>query len=445
MTQFLAAATKGSRVKPALTTVIAVAVFALCLVVLLVYVQRYGENVPFLDEWVTSLSIAEHTRQGNLSLHELFRQHVAHRIVFTNAVTAINTVLFDWNIKLEMFLNVALACLSLALVCSLARWSLPLVLTATALMLSPKIDWTWAFNSQSHFALLFILLAVWSLRRGTLRGLLAAMIAGLCATYSFAYGVFVWPLGFGLLAQDRAPRRWLTGWSVFSALNIALFALAFSPASGSFVFDAQKFLVFMPVYLGAAWVGSVSAALVVGCIGIGLGVWVIAALWRQRRVPPLWTTLACFSLAVGSVIGVSRASLGYWSGLEGRYLIMSNLYWIGLLALAIEVLKIRKRLSVKYAVVAVGGALFCLFIWTSFDNWRRPPSERIVCMLASANAPQPCVEPFLFPKPDAIPDRIQRMQQLRLGVFSEPCGNQKDDGEDAFHGSHQSARRMRLS
>jgi hypothetical protein len=76
---------------------------------LVAYVHYYGQNVPYWDEWELNLDIAQKTVTGNLQLADLFTQHSAHRSVFTFAVIALNTALFRWDLRIDMYVSVALS------------------------------------------------------------------------------------------------------------------------------------------------------------------------------------------------------------------------------------------------------------------------------------------------------------------------------------------------
>lgn len=78
-------------------------------VLLIIFVARNSVNAPYFDEWYPSLEVAVASHNGTLSIDQLFRQHVEHRIVPTLVLTAINARLTDWDLRVEMFAGIALA------------------------------------------------------------------------------------------------------------------------------------------------------------------------------------------------------------------------------------------------------------------------------------------------------------------------------------------------
>lgn len=380
------------------------------------YIAVLGENVPYWDEWSTSYSIAMKTSERNLTLPDLFVQHVNHRIVFTNLLTSFSTLLWQWNLKAEMFVSLLLAAgcfIMVALMSERSRWFL---IAAAAMIFSIKQDWLWSFNSQSHFAVFFILLTILNLRRAPrLRNILFACIASVCATYSFGYGFTVWGLGFLLLLIARAPRRHILLWMVVSVTNVGLF-LATHESSSAITIAPIDLSLFVLIYIGGAFVPNYSAllpfALMIGTLGI---IWMSVncfLLYRRGRLSMFWVVIALYAIGVGFIIASGRISFGIGSGLAERYAIMSNLFWLSALFIARGVFRYSYIRFINSTFVAV---LIAFYVISFSVNWLEPGDTRIACIEEFTDV----CEMRLYPDEDAVVEAIANLQRLHISWFAD--------------------------
>lgn len=386
---------------------------AVAVVYLLTYITAYSDNAPWWDEWGVSLPVVINTLDGSLSLEQLFTQHNAHRIVPTNLLTALNAILFRWELRFEIVVNVLLALVSLLIIGSMARWSALVICGAALLMFSLRLDWLWAFNSQSHFALFFILATLWLLRQQERVYVWAALLTGIAATYSFGYGVIVWPLGWSLLFLTRSRRSHLLIWSIASFCSIALFALTYNNPQPS-VISATGTAVFIPRYLGAAFFPSyrqfMTPAFLVGVVGLGLMLLNTVSLWRGQSLDRTWLVIAALPLAVGVLISFGR---GPDSALNGRYGIMGNVFWAAYLAFLVNLFSLRGHRILKQTNILFVGLLVGVFFYCQQAYWLADRVDRESCIVDLSRG---CLE-LVYPHPDEILDNIEQMRELRLGLF----------------------------
>lgn len=386
---------------------------AVAVVYLLTYITTYSDNAPWWDEWDISLNVVVNTLDGSLSLEQLFAQHNSHRIAPTNVLTAINAILFRWELRFEILFNAALTILSLWIVASLSRWSVIVTIGAAMLMFSPRLDWLWAFNSQSHFALFFMLCTIWFLQRGQRVYIWAAMITGIAATYSFGYGVVIWPVGWVLVLVTGSRRSHLVLWSVASIAILLLYVLTFRSVESS-VATLGNTLLFVPRYLGIAFFPGyrqfLSPAFVLGVIGIVLATFNVIALWRNQSLDLSWLVLAGLSVGIGVLISFGR---GPDSALNGRYGIIGNLFWVAYLAFLGSLFTLRGHRMLKQTNILFVGVLVGVFFYCQQAYWLEEPTDRTICITDLSRG---CLD-SLHPHPELILDNIEQMRELRLGIF----------------------------
>lgn len=385
------------------------------------FIALRGENVPYWDEWGVSLDLALKARDGEPFLQDLFKQHVNHRIVFTNLQTVISAKLLQWNLHAELLVLFLLASGMFLLIRSILgtkpTW---LLAGVAALVFSLRQDWMWAFNSQSYYAMFFIWLVVWCLTRPTAaRWLLLALIASVCATYSYANGVTAWGLGVALLLIQRAPRRYVLIWVIFAASQVGLYLLTYDRSVSAF--DPIAALVFA---VGALGIPFSVVPRPVASLTISLGA--IALLWfaynvyllaRRRRLPLVWASLGAFALGNALLIGVGRAELGFEGAFAVRYTVIVNMFWIAGLVLTWRVfetpaLRLARRLNTVFL-----GVVALLYIALTVIAWAQPPTLYLAC---AQDFRPPCVG-YLHSDRTVVERRVPEIEANCLAWAAAAC------------------------
>jgi hypothetical protein len=123
-----------------------------------------GRNVPRFDQW-RGFPVVYATQDGTLTLADLLRPFGEQMTFFSHLQTAIFTVLTDWNLWAEMWVNLAIGVLAFVLYVVLfartERRAIVLVLIPFSLlvfMLRQDANWTNGYMSQWWFAQVWWLL-----------------------------------------------------------------------------------------------------------------------------------------------------------------------------------------------------------------------------------------------------------------------------------------------
>src|SRR2546425_6333981 len=77
---------------------------------LIILVQSYGANVPYMDQW-EMIPIFQKYQSGELEWGDVWAQHNEHRIFFPRLIMLGLAVLSNWNIMWELYLNIVLGIL----------------------------------------------------------------------------------------------------------------------------------------------------------------------------------------------------------------------------------------------------------------------------------------------------------------------------------------------
>jgi hypothetical protein len=184
----------------------------------------------------------------------------------------------------------------------------------------------------------------------------AAALLGIVATYSFANGALIWPIGLMLLflikTGTRERRAGIFGWILIGALTLGTYFYHYQkpeehPPLGLIFKMPVEYAVYVFKYLGTICAeglgGDVSAdgdfALIFGLAGTVATGWAGWTLLRKKIADP-GTLLPYFGLSlysVGSalVTGVGRLGFGSNQALASRYCTMVTPLWVSLVVFLI--------------------------------------------------------------------------------------------------------------
>lgn len=331
-------------------------------------VHRYGVDVPHFDQWGwTDLYVKQ--QEGELTWQDLWALNSSnHRQLVPNLQRLILSDLTDWNVKLELYVNLGIALAAFAafgalLVQTARRFNafplrLSLVLVAAFYFSINQFEnWLGAWQSTIFYCNGGVLacVAFLTLRRGWPWPFIAAACMAAVASYSFATGLLAWVCGLFVIVLDpawRGERRrplyaalWvglgLCAWWVYFH-NYVLTPGVASPSRYLLEHPLQS-LHFCVIYFsaplvhvfssGSPWAPYASLA--------GLAAMAALALWFFRRqgregflaMTPVWA-LGLYGLGSGAMTAVSRASFGLAIARLPRYISMANFAWYPLLVLA---------------------------------------------------------------------------------------------------------------
>ena len=415
-------------------------------------VNRNAFNVPFMDEWDASFNVALQARRGSLTLADLLAQHNEHRVFFSNLITAILTWSTNWDIKLAMYLNIALVAASLIILVDLYRRQNPngvagIVIPFSALLFSlrQKVNWLWSFQGQWFLVVFWLLASLWVLttrRRGWRPVCLAALLA-FFAVFTVASGFLLWPvLLITLWMVGYREKRHFGFWIVAAITAIGLYRIGFEIRSigqdeqGRFVTDVVVLGRYMAAYLGSPFVsGNVKAASLVALGGVILLLTnAITFLARKRPWSELapWSALGAFAVgsALLTALGRARMFLNDPSqALEMRYVTTSTPLWLSVVALALIMIQdIRNRPEKRWpGVLLMQSNVIAIFLLTVFfvranyqaANWQWPlRQEQVQCAAIYPIFRQGDCLQGLYPDPKLIEEKIVLLYANRLSLFT---------------------------
>lgn len=133
-----------------------------CFAALMVWViASTAVNVPLDDEWFDGKGpyLAVRVVEGRFTVSDLFVPNNTHRIVPTLALTALNTLLFHYDVRVEMLVSGLLTFLNFVIMAAIWRrtvgeqativqWLSFVILAAMAFSIRQYENWTWGFMNS---------------------------------------------------------------------------------------------------------------------------------------------------------------------------------------------------------------------------------------------------------------------------------------------------------
>jgi hypothetical protein len=460
---------------PAVAAWLRIAIVALALLpplYVLIVIRTQTVDIPFADQWAM-LPVLAHSYDGTLSFGDLWVQHNEHRLLVPRALMLVLARLSGWNTRAEMGASLALAAASFCvLVYQLRatgkaigwrwRWLVP-VLSLTTFSLNQAESWWGGWNIQIFLSVLGVTASLALLSRAVPRWLtlIAAMLCGVIASYSYGPGLLIWPVGFALLAlQTRAAPRATAGrilaWSSAGIITIALFFSNYTWSAqatplGSIVRAPRPYLVYSVTYLGApptrgaveylfgqltgdtqaiCNLGDSDLCAYVNTTAIGAGIAGVAifalVIWAlARRVPlSIWLPyvgLGLYALGTGVMTSLGRASYGNHQALAQRYATTASLFWLALIvlsALCAHTYAHRRWVAaLSHSLIALFSLLIMLCSIQGLDHFRWQHSFLAPARAALYSAQDDALLQRLYADPQVVKDAIPLLREHRLTIF----------------------------
>ncbi len=424
---------------------------------LVVQVNTYRVDVPFMDQW-NFVSILGKFYQGTLSIRDLWLQHNEHRLVFPQIVMLLLAEVSRWNISYELAFSLFLAVGILSILVwqirntetrlqVRLRWLLPIV-SVMVFSLAQGENWLWGFELQVFMNVLAVVAGLVLLGQPAHRwAFFGAILLGIIATYSFANGVLYWFLGlFTLLLLAIDDRRLRTSrlvlWAATAILTIGSYMYDYhTPGQHPSLLVALQqpllYLQYVLVYLGIpVTVGSsqcvayglacdqvAAVAVAAGVSGLVLFGLIIA--WLARRIPPTvlapYIGIGLYGVLSAFLTGIGRVGFGIDQAMASRYVTISSLMWIALVSMLFIGMTTRgaDRPYAGYALTVffVGFVLVNSIQWQTYFVWRRDfllPVRAELTSLKNDNLLK-----HTFPSPDYVRAQTQILKKYHLSVFRD--------------------------
>ncbi|MBX3179028.1 MAG: hypothetical protein KF886_16860 [Candidatus Hydrogenedentes bacterium] len=430
--------------------------------------SRYTLDFPYADQW-DFVPLLEKAFAGELSWRDFLAQHNEHRLVFPRLLMFVLALVSDWDVRWELAASFLFALFTWALLCVQASLSgkdidagsneaVYLVFALLIFSMSQWGNWFLGWQVQEFMNVFATVLAVMGLtwRRAPGPGVYVAVASAVVATFSFANGLLLWPIGLLLLFLQRgqkgyrakAFKRYLTVWcGVGGAVAIVYFAGYARPPHhaplSSALAQPRAVFFYVLAYLGQPVGRLEDVAVILGEVirgnpsrtphllsimtgALGMLIWTVTSLQlrlfgaRRHALLP-WLGLALYAVGTALLTGLGRVDQGIEQALSSRYVTMANLLWFPIAAQMHWAGQTGVKSFIQYLLPVKTGLLCAALLGASLAGayrWseRYHAYDALRGELVSGDDAE-ILRPLYPPDPQVILERRPVLEQHGLSVF----------------------------
>jgi hypothetical protein len=402
------------------------------------FVNQFGVNVPFWDDWDVQVSLYLTGDFANLRLDRLTEMGNQHRYFTPRIILGLLDLVDPLNTVKYLYAFVLIGVLTLIFLYLIYRHhadspyfyiiGLPFAVLFFGVVLWDS--WTHSAMMPGFSTILSSVIALWavtSLLPGW-RSLLIAVIAGSAAALANTPGnillIGLAPL-MGLM-KWRNPRHYLVWGVVTAAITIWYLIDLFQPIGNlqeiqrvSFFEYVQFTLLFIispvkPVMGFPENYGFLTGLSLLSLVGFSLIAWLnIRSIQDGFRKSIPWIGLSAWMVTTGAVIAIGRAGLsgGMADALSPRFQPYATMFWIGFAALLLIALTEPRRQGSQLLPafpLLIAFIIGLMLVRANFYDLMydlRPQYERLMtgyqCVRDIENASDDCLR-LLYPDPDRL-------------------------------------------
>ena len=329
--------------------------FALPVTVYFWFIQHYGVNVVFADQW-NDVNVIAHSYSGTLSWGTLWAPHNEERLLFPNLLVVLLGHTTHLNLFVEMDLGAVLLVIATGLFIIMHKRRSPstrwLYYCPVAIMLLSVVQYgntLWGFQLAWYVCMATLAVALFVLDRPTLTwlALAVAIVVAVVGSFSSLQGLLIWPAGLVLLHHRRRPSVFLLAWVGIALVTGAFYFYRLNTRGSELLglnrpLLAVKFFFFaIGDVVGQALPQTANAGdNAVLALGVVIFVGSIGVLTRygirrdEHGSGPIGVALICYGLLFVLSIALGRAALGrqfgLWNASQSRYTTVDLLILVGM-------------------------------------------------------------------------------------------------------------------
>ena len=324
-------------------------------------------NIPVWDAW-HNVRLFDLLFTGKLQFSDLFQDVNGHRLLFPRIIILTLGYFSGYDTRYEILINLLLG-FSIFLVFKfyiLDNLKLNLLNqvalgAVTAILLFSFVQYeNWYFGWEiCYFLAIFASLAsIAMLSQSTgMHKLFIATLLAIVASFSFANGLLVWPIGLLLLIFRKFHKLIILSWLTISAI---VYFLYFHDLHGGLNIELENtvdYVKYFLMYLGAPLsIKNHFISCIWALIGLIIFLVICFFLINTKNLSSLAVTLiafAFFSMLTGVLISIGRLNFGIEYSLLSRYTSFSIIFWTSVSCLIAYCMPLRSQESEKYFLMSL--------------------------------------------------------------------------------------------
>lgn len=433
---------------------------------LLWLVDKFTVNVPFWDQWQSSIDLFFNISQGKIIFNDFFSQHNEHRLFFPRIIFVILAFASKWNIKIELFCSIFLAILIFLLFYKISDFNRKntsdrlfhvtnILICYLTFSYSQWENWLWGFQIALfliNLCLIGAIFVITCLPNISLNKRIAiAAILCFIASFSSAHGLLTWLalVPAIIFSKDNLKDniKIITIWMGLFFLSGFIYSIGYVKPGGhpSLSFLLQSPLAGINYFFSL--LGSPLLAITINpniSIFIGLIIftlWVIINIYTyinhkkafiQNFIP--WFSLGLFVILFDCVTTVGRVGFGLPQSLSSRYTTIGVLLIISL----IQISRLFLTLEHSQTVIKLSRRIYLFLIALVFTTLASSSVNAITILEINMNPPKvkgktcleliylfdrnpdksvdDCLE-HIFPVAKFVKDKVKKLDELQFRQF----------------------------
>lgn len=390
------------------------------------------------------INIAPQFYLHNFNLYYFWSPHNLHRLVLERILYLLDYKIFHGTEYVLFFCQLLLQTIVLFLFTFSLKKILPpnnikfwiSLIIFSALLFAPQMGqiWFWSFVLQQTLTSLFFCAAIFSLKfsEENLLNDTATLLLALMCTISSFNGLIIWPSLIILLFFGKAKIKRTLGFSLFGIIVILLYRYQLNIFDSDYSTTLSHRIIYFFAFLGSVF--SRNKAHFAEKIGIVAFIaYCFFFLWlnlkntleiRRKMLP--WFGIGLLALGSGILGAIGRANLSVTEAISDRYIPLSALFWIGLLAIIIYYIEGRKKgYTILFFIVCFFLSVF--YYQTSAQeslNIQGSISETAFAIKSDIFVVNPPLEfGYLNPQPETTLKALENFKELNLALFHQKNSN----------------------
>jgi len=358
------------------------AIPALVFLYLAFLVLSRANNIPFWDQWQFADFLVKYY-EGTLAFTDFAESHNGHILVFPRLIMLLMALATQWDVRYELLANLLLGLGIYAVYRYLVFARLGFdkkteffiipVLAIFVFSFKQHDNWIWGWQMQIFLCSLASIccLALLCLYSAGMAATAAAALAAVIATFSFATGIVLWPMGFLLLLLRCRKASCIALWLVLAIACVSIYVLQSKEDVPSSPVILSTYIKFIFVYLGSSLgIGDSDFSFYYGIFGIASAIFICFSLFyspqRNHRTFLFFGAVMLFIILAAILTDINRAYIGLHVAETSRYASFSIHFWISLAGLMIFYIKtIKDRETIKQILLVGMVFIICASVHTS--------------------------------------------------------------------------------
>ena len=324
-----------------------------------------AENVPVWDAWHNP-QLFDSLYSGKLVFSDLYQEINGHHNFFPRMITLVLGAISHYDLRWELVVNLVLGCGIYGVHRKIVTrefkngyifFCASLLVAVLSFSLVQYENWYNGWQLSVFLCILMVMLSLYLLIFSASFG--PAILAAYIASYSFASGLLVWPLGLVLILCHKHKSQQTILWLIAGAICMGSYFYGLGSQSSFNFTKLHSYFIYFLVYVGSP-VASQNPVLAMTWAAIGLILFVYFLwIWRlsvfkAHSTELFFISLGIFSLLTGLLISVTRLEYGMEYALLSRYTSFPTLFWSSLCLLVLKKASATKESFEK--------ALACFFV-----------------------------------------------------------------------------------